>query len=132
MASMMIGIEELEAFLTKKEQRDIQLSTELRAKGIITTPGDPFELSRRTEIDSLLAKGVFELISTDSPEIGSNRIFGSRLVDEVKGKETTTPYEKSRLVIQAFNDQGKKTILTQSPTIQRVSQRIAIALAPSL
>jgi Reverse transcriptase (RNA-dependent DNA polymerase) len=54
------------------------------------------------------------------------------MVDEVKGKETTTPYEKSRLVIQAFNDEGKKTILTQSPTIQPVSQRIIAALAPSL
>ena len=45
---------------------------------------------------------------------------------------TAIPYEKSRLVIQAFNDEGKKTVLTQSPTIQRVSQRIVVALAPSL
>jgi hypothetical protein len=53
-------------------------------------------------------------------------------VDEVKGKGTATPYEKSRLVIQAFNDEGNKTVLTQSPTIQRVSQRIIVAIAPSL
>ena len=57
----------------------------------------------------------------DSQEIGSQRVFGSRLVDEVKGIGTDTPYEKSRLVIQAFNDEGKSTVLTQSPTIQRVS-----------
>src|ERR1700759_188323 len=41
-------------------------------------------------------------------------------------------YEKSRLVIQAYNDEGKEMILTQSPTIQRASQRLIIALAPSL
>jgi hypothetical protein len=42
------------------------------------------------------------------------------------------PFEKSRLVVQAYNDEGKETILTQSPTIQRASQRVIIALAPSL
>ena len=60
----------------------------------------PFAFSRRKEIDGLLARGVFELISGDSREIGDARIFSSRLVDEVKGKGTATPYEKSRLVIQ--------------------------------
>jgi Reverse transcriptase (RNA-dependent DNA polymerase) len=124
--------ETIESFLTEKEARDKQISIELRAKGIITTLGEPFALSRRKEIDGLLAKGVFELISSNSEEVGNQRIFGSRLVDEVKGIGTTTPYEKSRLVIQAFNDKGKKTVLTQSPTIQRVSQRIVVALAPSL
>ena len=53
-------------------------------------------------------------------------------MNKVKGKATDTPYEKSRLVIQAYNDRGKEEILTQSPTIQRVSQRVIIALAPSL
>lgn len=54
------------------------------------------------------------------------------MVDEVKGKTTDAPYEKSRLVIQAFLDKDKKTILTQSPTVQRCSQRLLLALAPSL
>jgi len=35
----------------------------------------------------------------------------------VKGKTTDQPYEKSRLVIQGYADDGKKIILTQSPTI---------------
>jgi hypothetical protein len=38
------------------------------------------------------------------------RVFKSRLVNKVKGKTTETPYEKSRLVIQAFNDMGKESI----------------------
>ena len=53
-------------------------------------------------------------------------------MNKVKGKSTDSPYEKSRLVIQAYNDEGKEVILTQSPTIQRASQRLVIALAPSL
>src|SRR5437773_527890 len=60
------------------------------------------------------------------------RIFKSRMVREIKGKATDTPYEKSRLVIQGHSDQGKDLVLTQSPTIQRASQRIIVALAPSL
>ena len=42
------------------------------------------------------------------------------------------PYKKSRLVVQAYNDAGKEVILTQSPTIQRASQRLLIAIAPTL
>lgn len=56
------------------------------------------------------------------------RVFGCRFVDEIKYKDGL-PYEKSRLVVQAFNDQGKQNILTQSPTIQRASQRLIISLA---
>ena len=64
--------------------------------------------------------------------MGGLRLFNSRLVDEIKGKATNTLYKKSRLVIQVYNDKGKEEILTQSPTIQRVSQRLLLALAPSL
>jgi hypothetical protein len=118
-------------FLTEKEKRDRQLAVELRAQGVITTPGLPFEESRRKEISSLLGKGVFRLVQIKDVPQGT-KIFNSRLVDEVKGKETATPYEKSRLVIQAYDDKDKTSILTQSPTIQRVSQRTILALAPSL
>src|SRR5438270_4398994 len=62
----------------------------------------------------------------------SVQLFNSRLIKKVKGKTTATPYEKSRLVIQAYNDEGKELILTQSPTIQRASQRVILAIAPSL
>jgi hypothetical protein len=39
------------------------------------------------------------------------------------------PFKKSRLVVQAYNNKRKEMILTQSPTIQRASQRLIIALA---
>jgi hypothetical protein len=40
------------------------------------------------------------------------RIFNFSLVNEVKGKATNSPFEKLRLVVQAYNDEGKELILT--------------------
>jgi len=88
----------------------------------------PFAESRHKEINGLLEKGVFEIINmADIPK--GTRIFNSRFVDEIKNKGTDKAFEKSRLVVQAYNDYGKDLVLTQSPTIQRVSQRIILALA---
>ena len=56
-------------------------------------------------------------------------IFGSRFVDQIKNEGTEKAFEKSRLVVQAFNDSEKHRILTQAPTIQRASQRLIIALS---
>ena len=120
------------AFLTAKERGDYDLAVLLRSKGIIVTPGQPFEISGRTEIDNLLARGVFKFELYDPIKHAKLRIFDSRMVNEIKGKETATPYEKSRLVIRGYNDEGKSFILTQSPTIQRASQRLMLAIAPCL
>ena len=49
------------------------------------------------------------------------RVFNSRFVDEVKNSGIDKAFEKSRLVIQAYNDLEKSAVLTQLPTIQRVS-----------
>ncbi|KID81309.1 Ribonuclease H-like protein [Metarhizium guizhouense ARSEF 977] len=120
------------AFITAKEEADWQLCLQLRQEGRITTPGRPFELSDQTEIDALQAQDVFRFERYDPLKHGTDRLFKSRLVREIKGKGTTMPYEKSRLVIQGHSDNGKQTILTQSPTIQRASQRLIVALVPSL
>jgi hypothetical protein len=85
--------------LTKKENKDKELSLELRQKGIITTLGELFKASYRKEIKGLIARGVFKIINSDNKEIRNARIFGSRTVNKIKGKETTTPYKKTRLVI---------------------------------
>ncbi len=90
--------------------------------------GPPFTESRRKEINGLLEKGAFEVISISDVPSGM-RIFNSRFVDEIKNEGTATAFEKSRLVVQAYNDHGKEEILTQSPTIQRMSQRLILALA---
>ena len=84
-----------------------------RGKTTITpeTPKPSFIKSRRKEIDGLLTKGAFELAHESEVPVGT-RIFGSRFVDEVKNSGTAKVFEKSRLVVQAYNDQGKDLILT--------------------
>ncbi|KAI1798510.1 putative transposase [Daldinia bambusicola] len=120
------------AHWSPKEEEDAKLAIQLRREGKITTPGKPFEESDRQEIEGLLGRGVFLFEKYDKEKHGDTRIFNSRVVHEIKGKTTDRPYEKSRLIIQGYNDEGKKAILIQSPTIQRSSQRTVLALAPSL
>jgi len=56
------------------------------------------------------------------------RLFLSRFVDEVKYIGTNKVYKKLRLVIQVYGDKEKSIVLTQSLTIQRVSQRIQLSI----
>ncbi|KYK57237.1 hypothetical protein DCS_04244 [Drechmeria coniospora] len=118
-------------FLSQKEHKDRELSLQLRAQGKITTAGEPFELSDATEIDSLIGRGIIIPIQFD-PTVHKTRIFGLRLVREIKDKATDVPFEKSRLVVQGHSDHDKRFILTQSPTILRCSQRLILAIAPML
>jgi hypothetical protein len=119
------------AYITKKEEDDLKLAIKLRNDGVITTSGAPFEASDDREINDLVGQGVFKFERYNSRLHGGIRIFKSRLVREIKGK-TSKPYEKSRLVIQGYQDHGKEAILTQSPAIQRCSQRVIMSLAPAL
>ena len=61
----------IENFLIEKEARNKQISIELRIKGIITTFSKLFEVSQRKEINKLLTKRVFKLISNNFKEIGN-------------------------------------------------------------
>jgi hypothetical protein len=90
-----------------------------------------FAESRRKEINELLKRQVFEIITIS--EVSKNvRIFNSRFVDEIKHSGTSQTYEKSRLMIQTYNDHEKTLMLTQALTIQRMSQRIILAIAASI
>jgi len=75
-----------------------------------------YETSRQAEVVGLLEKGVFEVIPKSKVPQGT-RIFNSRFVDEIKNKGTDKAVPKSRLVVQAYNDDEKRLVLTQSPTI---------------
>jgi hypothetical protein len=86
-----------------------------------------FAKSRRKEIIDLLEKRVFELIIIDTV-LKNVRIFNFRFVDEIKHSSIADVYEKSRLMIQIYNDHDKTLMLTQSSIIQRMSQRIILAL----
>jgi hypothetical protein len=113
--------------ITQKESDSLQLAIQLRQEGVIRINSKPFVESREQELEGLLAQGVFRIVNIkDIPP--KQRLFGSRFVDDIK-YNNGQPYEKSRLVVQAHNDAGKKEVLTQSPTIQRVSQRIILCFA---
>ena len=117
-----------ESYLTTKEDENIKLAIKLRAEGVIRSVNGPFVHSRKKELDGLIGQQVFQVVDiTDVPK--GERLFGSRFVDDIKRNTEGIPYEKLRLVVQAHHDQGKKDVLTQSPTIQRVSQRLILCLA---
>lgn len=61
-----------------------------------------------------------------------SRIFNSRFANSINNPGTDKVSEKSRLAIQTYKYDGKTTVLTQSPNIQRVSQHIILAIAASL
>jgi hypothetical protein len=93
-----------------------------------TPPKPDYSSSRLKELEGLLNNHVFEVV--DARDVPANaRVFGTRFVDSMKNEGTDKAFEKSRLVVQAFNDPGKETILTQAPTIQRSSQRLVLVVS---
>ena len=88
----------------------------------------PYVESRKKKVIGLIEKEVFISVSKEKVS-ESMRIFNSRFVNEVKNADTDSAFEKSRLVVQTYNDSTKHLVLTQSPTIQRVIQRLILCLA---
>jgi Reverse transcriptase (RNA-dependent DNA polymerase) len=109
----------------------LQAAYDAAAWSTDTTPPSIFTASRQAEIHGLLERGVFEFIDHDQVPPGV-RIYNSRFVDTIKNEGAENAYEKSRLVIQAYADDEKHQVLTESPTIQRASFRLLLALAASL
>jgi hypothetical protein len=93
------------------------LAKKFRRNGKITTFGKLFKNSQRIEIEALIDNGVFRIKPYDSIKYGKFRIFKSRIVNEIKGTTTNSPYEKSRMMIQGYSDDGKKMVLIQFFTI---------------
>jgi hypothetical protein len=90
-----------------------------------------FAKSRRKEINDLLKRQVFEII-TISEVLKNVRIFNFHFVDEIKHSDISQAYKKSRLVIQIYNDHEKILMLTQAFIIQRMSQRIILVITASI
>lgn len=76
------------------------------------TPGLLFEQSQTKEIKGLIARGVFKFVQYNLTKHAGICIFNLRLVNKIKGKAIDILFEKSRLVVQAYNDKGKEMILT--------------------
>lgn len=86
-----------------------------------------FAAARIKEFNGLLDRGVFTLALEH--EAAGYRVYGCRFVYEVKQAGTPSAYAKSRMVVQAFND-NKHGVMTGAPTVQRGSQHLALALIP--
>lgn len=95
-----------------KEKSDMELAIKLRKEGKITTPGKPFHQADNLEIKGLLATGLFKFEKFDLNKHGDHRIFNARMIREIKGKGSYTPYKNSRILIQGHSDANKKIILT--------------------
>lgn len=69
-----------------------------------------FSRSREKEVAGLFERGMF--IEVQGKLQSELRVFNTQFVDSIKNEGTDKAYEKSLLVIQRYNDDGKKTILT--------------------
>jgi recombinational DNA repair protein (RecF pathway) len=95
------------AFITRKEQADIELSIKLQKDGVIMTLRGLFKRSQQQKINDLIAREVFEFVQYNLIKHLDIRIFNSRLINKAKEKATNTLFNKSRLVIQTYNNKGK-------------------------
>lgn len=76
----------------------------------------PFIESQCKKINSLFQKDAFKVISIlDVPSI--IKIFNSCFVNEIKNKKIAMTFEKSKHIVQAYNNYDKEEILTQSLVI---------------
>jgi hypothetical protein len=79
-----------------------------------------FAAFRQKEINDFIEKDVFQSIKINDVSLDV-RIFNSRFVNEIKHLDIDKTFEKSRFVMQTFNDQNKNLMLTQSSIIQRIN-----------
>ena len=69
-------------------------------------PSVNFQISRLKKLNELLEKKVFEIINIEDL-FAEKRVFDNRFMNQIKNEEIEKAFEKSRLIIQAFNDLEK-------------------------
>ena len=94
----------------------------------INPSDDDFSLSRKKELEGLQRNGVFKVVPlSDVP--ATMRIYKTGWVDSIKKDEKGQEYKKSRLVARNYRDAAAKSVPTNSPTVTRWAQRLAINFA---
>lgn len=68
----------------------------------------------------LLKKKIFKFVNKKNV-FENARVFNPRFVNEIKNADIEKAFEKSRIVIQVYNDFTKDQILIQLSTIQQIS-----------
>jgi hypothetical protein len=84
-----------------------------------------FAAFRQKKINDLIEKNVFQSINKNDVSFDV-RIFNFRFVNKIKHLDIDKAFEKSRFVMQTFNDQNKNLMLIQSSIIQRINQRLIV------
>ena len=83
--------------------------------------------SKQKKINDLLKKKIFEFVN--ERDVSSDiRVFNARFVNEIRNENTKKTYEKSRLIIQTYNNSKKNQIFIQSLIIQRMNQRLILCI----
>ena len=90
-----------------KNQPDLSVFLLNKIDSSAPSPRTPYAESRRKEINDLLNKKVFDVIILINVFSGV-RLFNFCFVDEIKNPDISAAFEKSRLIIQTFNDREKK------------------------
>jgi hypothetical protein len=104
-------------YISAKEFFDHELAIKLRKSGMIIAPGLPFEKSDNIEVTNLIARDIVSFVRYNAAKHESIiPLFKSRIMHKIKSKNDKL-YEKSRWIIQGYNNRSKKSILTQFPTI---------------
>ena len=70
-----------------------------------------FQASRLKEFNKLFEKEIFEIIYIEDLFIEA-RVFKSRFINQIKNEGIEKAFEKSRFIMQAFNNLKKYKILT--------------------
>ena len=117
-----------QSIIQLKDQSNLSIFLLNEVDSSASSPRISYAKSRRKEIDKLLNKKIFDVLFLI--EVFSEiKLFNFRFVDEIKNLEISVAFKKFRLMVQTFNDQKKKMIMTQSFTIQRMNQRLILILA---
>ncbi|KHJ35434.1 hypothetical protein EV44_g3664 [Erysiphe necator] len=120
-----------EPFLLQQQIQLMISDPSIVADAIVVLSGVAILAPTPAKAATILEKEVFiEVKPLDVPT--NSRIFKTSFVDDIKHRGTEKEYTKSRLVVQMYKDDEKNSVLTQSPNLQRVSQRIILALAAML
>jgi hypothetical protein len=98
-------------FVISKEKTNIELYIQLRTKGKIRIPSGLFELSNKKETNRLTANQVMRIKIYNTSRYPRIRVFDTRFIRELKSKNISNIYKKSRIMIQVFKDFRKEFIL---------------------
>ena len=96
-----------QSIIQSKNQLNLSIFLLNEIDSSISSSRIPYAESRRKKINDLLNKTFFDvMILTDV--FSEIKLFNFRFVDEIKNPKTSAAFEKSRLMIQTFNDRKKK------------------------